>query len=142
MFDIQGDDTVLGALFSGDDAEEQPESACARGKRHRSSHKTKLTEEEKASKRQRKQEKKAQKASIIDEQLRQQRAREMVVGASSSIPVSEVLPTVADDVSTTEGAVRPTDSTTEGAMTKYEGTTKGDPTVAIAKFGKPDPPAC
>jgi len=42
-----GDNTVLGALFSGDDAEEQPEPARAWGNRHRSSHKTELTEEEK-----------------------------------------------------------------------------------------------
>uniref|UniRef100_M1DUE3 Integrase core domain containing protein n=1 Tax=Solanum tuberosum TaxID=4113 RepID=M1DUE3_SOLTU len=54
-----GDDIVLGALFSRDDAEEQPELAHARGKRHISSHKIELTEEEKASKRQRRLEKKA-----------------------------------------------------------------------------------
>ena len=44
-----GDDTVLGALFSGDDAEEQHKPARSRGKRHLSSHKTELTEEENAS---------------------------------------------------------------------------------------------
>uniref|UniRef100_M1DWJ4 Integrase core domain containing protein n=1 Tax=Solanum tuberosum TaxID=4113 RepID=M1DWJ4_SOLTU len=65
-----GDDIVLSALFSGDDAEKQPEPARSRGKRHRSSHKTELMEKIKASKRQRRQEKKARKASIIDEQLR------------------------------------------------------------------------
>uniref|UniRef100_M1CNU5 Integrase core domain containing protein n=1 Tax=Solanum tuberosum TaxID=4113 RepID=M1CNU5_SOLTU len=135
-----GDDTVLGTLFSGDDAEEKPEPVSARGKRHRSSRKTELMEEEKASKRQRKQEKKAQKASIIDEQLRQQSSREMVAGASSSILVSEVLPTVADDVSTTGGMVRPTNSTTEGVVTKDAGNIEGDPTIAVVESGKPDPP--
>uniref|UniRef100_M1DSH9 Integrase core domain containing protein n=1 Tax=Solanum tuberosum TaxID=4113 RepID=M1DSH9_SOLTU len=49
-----GDDTVLGALFNGDDAEEQPEPARSRGKRDRSNHKTELMEEEEASKRQHK----------------------------------------------------------------------------------------
>uniref|UniRef100_M1DRS9 Integrase core domain containing protein n=1 Tax=Solanum tuberosum TaxID=4113 RepID=M1DRS9_SOLTU len=102
-----GDDTVLGALFSGDDAEEQPERARAR-----------------------------------DEQLRQQRAREMVAGASSSMPISEVLPTAADDVSTTGGALRPTYSTTEGSVTKDAGTTEGDSIIDVAESEKPDPPAC
>uniref|UniRef100_M1DQA7 Integrase core domain containing protein n=1 Tax=Solanum tuberosum TaxID=4113 RepID=M1DQA7_SOLTU len=69
-----GDDTVLGALFSGDDAEEKPDPARAH-----------------------------------DEQLRQQRAREMIAGASSSMLVRI-------DVSTTEGAVRVTDSTTDGVV--------------------------
>uniref|UniRef100_M1DXG2 Integrase core domain containing protein n=1 Tax=Solanum tuberosum TaxID=4113 RepID=M1DXG2_SOLTU len=121
----------------------EPQAApSALGKRHRSSPKTELTEEENARKRECIQEKKVQKASIIDEQLRQQRAREMVAGASSSMPIYEVLPTVADDVSTTWGGVRPTYSTTEGAVTKDVGTTEGDPTVAVEKSGKPDPPVC
>lgn len=48
----------------------------------------------------------------------------MVVGASNSMSVTEVLPTVEDDVSTTYSMVRPPDSTTEGVMTKYVGTTE------------------
>uniref|UniRef100_M1DNY3 Integrase core domain containing protein n=1 Tax=Solanum tuberosum TaxID=4113 RepID=M1DNY3_SOLTU len=129
-----GDDTVLGALFSGDDAEEQPEPA-PRGKRHRSSHKTELTEEEKASKRQRRQEERARKASIIDEQLRQQRTSEMIDGASSSMPVGI-------DVRTTEGATRVTDSTTDGVVLVDAVTTEGDPSVDLAGSGKLDPPTC
>ena len=72
----------------------------------------------------------------------QQRAREMVVGASSSIPGFEVLPTVEDDVSTTGCAVKPTNSTTEGDVTKDAGSTEGVPTVILAESRKLDPPAC
>uniref|UniRef100_M1DXJ5 Integrase core domain containing protein n=1 Tax=Solanum tuberosum TaxID=4113 RepID=M1DXJ5_SOLTU len=102
-----GDDTVLGALLSGDDADVQPEPTRAH-----------------------------------DEQLRQQRAREMVVGASNSMPVSEVLLTVAINVSTTDGAVRVADSTTDGTILSDAGTTEGDPSVDLVGSGKPDPLAC
>uniref|UniRef100_M1DLF1 Integrase core domain containing protein n=1 Tax=Solanum tuberosum TaxID=4113 RepID=M1DLF1_SOLTU len=124
------DDTVLEALFSGD-AKEQTEPTCARGKRHRSKHLSEATEDERAKKRQHKQEKQAKRASIIDEQLRQERVRESVVGASSSMPISDVSNIVVHDMSITYGAVRMIDSTTEGG-----------PNVAVAGFGKPDPPAC
>uniref|UniRef100_M1DJ94 Integrase core domain containing protein n=1 Tax=Solanum tuberosum TaxID=4113 RepID=M1DJ94_SOLTU len=77
-----------------------------------------------------------------DEQLRQQRARELVTEASSSMPVSEVLPTVAIDVSTTDGAVRVADSTTDDAVLVDAGTTEGDPSVDLAGSGKSDPPTC
>uniref|UniRef100_M1DX87 Integrase core domain containing protein n=1 Tax=Solanum tuberosum TaxID=4113 RepID=M1DX87_SOLTU len=123
------DDTILGALFSGDDTDTQPKPARARDKRHRSSHKSDLTEEVKSSKRQCRQEKKAPKASIIDEQLRQQRAR-------------EVLPTVAIDVSTTDGAVRVADSTTDVVVLVDADTTEGDPSVDLKGSGKSNPPTC
>uniref|UniRef100_M1DPE1 Integrase core domain containing protein n=1 Tax=Solanum tuberosum TaxID=4113 RepID=M1DPE1_SOLTU len=119
------DDTVLDALFSGT-AEEGLEPTHAKGKRHRSNR----TEEEKMQKRQRRQEKEARKASILDEQLCQQRVRESVAGTSSSAPVVEVLPVIRDVV-----------STTDGSMMDDVGTTEGDPTIAPACSGKPDPPA-
>uniref|UniRef100_M1DJI0 Integrase core domain containing protein n=1 Tax=Solanum tuberosum TaxID=4113 RepID=M1DJI0_SOLTU len=119
------DDTVLDALFSGT-VEEGLEPTHAKGKRHRSNR----TEEEKVKKRQRRQEKEARKDSILEEQLRQQRVRESVVGASSSAPVVEVPPVMRDVV-----------STTDGAMMDDVGTTEGDPTIAPAGSGKPDPPA-
>uniref|UniRef100_M1DV07 Putative plant transposon protein domain-containing protein n=1 Tax=Solanum tuberosum TaxID=4113 RepID=M1DV07_SOLTU len=105
---ILADDTVLDALFSGT-AEEGPEHTHAKCKRHCSS----LIEEEKAQKRQRRQEKKARKASILDEELHQQRVRESVAGASSSAPVVEVPPVVRDVVSTTDGAMMDDVGTTE-----------------------------
>uniref|UniRef100_M1DVE0 Integrase core domain containing protein n=1 Tax=Solanum tuberosum TaxID=4113 RepID=M1DVE0_SOLTU len=88
---VLADDTVLDALFSGT-TEEEPVPTHTKGKRHRSSR----TEEEKSQKRQRRQEKKARKASILDEELRQQRVRESIAGASSSSPVVEVPPIVRD----------------------------------------------
>uniref|UniRef100_M1DS39 Integrase core domain containing protein n=1 Tax=Solanum tuberosum TaxID=4113 RepID=M1DS39_SOLTU len=118
-------DTVQDALFSGT-AEEGLEPTHAKGKRHCSTR----TEEEKVQKRQHRQEKEARKASILDEQLRQQRVRESVAGASSSAPVVEVPPVVKDVV-----------STIDGAMMDDVGTTEGDPTLAPAGSGKPNPPA-
>uniref|UniRef100_M1DGQ6 Integrase core domain containing protein n=1 Tax=Solanum tuberosum TaxID=4113 RepID=M1DGQ6_SOLTU len=131
------DDTVLDALFSGT-AEAGPEPTHTKGKRHRSSR----TEEEKAQKRQRRQEKEARKASILDEDLHQQRVRESIAGASSFAPIVKVPPVVRGVVSTTDGAVRMTESTTEGAMMDDVGTTEGDPSMVLAGFGKLDPPAC
>uniref|UniRef100_M1DQL8 Integrase core domain containing protein n=1 Tax=Solanum tuberosum TaxID=4113 RepID=M1DQL8_SOLTU len=119
------DHTVLDALFSGT-AEEGLEPTHAKGKRHRSNR----TEEEKAQKRKHRQEKEARKALILDEQLRQQRVRESVAGASSSALVVEVPPVVRDVV-----------STIDSAMMDDVGTTEGDPTIAPACSGKPDPPA-
>uniref|UniRef100_M1DPU3 Integrase core domain containing protein n=1 Tax=Solanum tuberosum TaxID=4113 RepID=M1DPU3_SOLTU len=114
------DDKVLDVLFSGT-AEEGLEPTHAKGKRHRS----RRTEEEKVQKRQCRQEKEARRASILDEQLRQQRVCERVVEASSS-----------------DGAVILIDSTTEGAMIDNVGTTEGAPTIVPTGYGKPDPPAC
>jgi len=102
---------VLDALFSGD-AEEQPKPTHARGKRHRSRHSSEAIEDERAKKREYKQEKQAKKASILDEQLRQERVRESIIGASSSMPVTDVSNIVGHVVSTTNGAVRMIDSTT------------------------------
>uniref|UniRef100_M1DG08 Integrase core domain containing protein n=1 Tax=Solanum tuberosum TaxID=4113 RepID=M1DG08_SOLTU len=99
-------------------AEERPAPTHAKGKRH-CSHRT---EEENAHKRQRRQEKEARRDSIVDEELRQQRVRERVAGASSSVPVAE--------------------STTESAMIADVGTTEGVTTTVPAGSGKPDPPTC
>ena len=120
------DDTVLDALFSGT-AEEGPAPTHAKGKRHRSHR----TEEDKAHKRQHRKEREAMRASIVDEELRQQRVRERVAGALSSATVVEIHPVLRDVVSTTDGAARVIESTTEGA-----------PTIVPAGSGKPDPPAC
>ena len=128
---------MLDALFSGT-AEEGPVPTHAKGKRHRSHR----TEEEKAQKRQRRQEKEARRASIADEELRQQRVRERVAGASSSAPVAEVQPVLRDVVSTTDGAEQLIESTTEGAMIPDVGTPEGAPTIVPAGSGKSDPPAC
>uniref|UniRef100_M1DN02 Integrase core domain containing protein n=1 Tax=Solanum tuberosum TaxID=4113 RepID=M1DN02_SOLTU len=135
-----GDDTVLGALFSGDKVEEQP--ARARGKKHRFSRHPERTEAEKASRKQRKLDRAAIKASIVDEQLRERRVHEMMAGASSFMPVSEVLPTGASNLSTNDGAVRVTDSTTDGVVIGDAGTTEGDPSVDLAGSGKLDPLVC
>uniref|UniRef100_M1DI10 Integrase core domain containing protein n=1 Tax=Solanum tuberosum TaxID=4113 RepID=M1DI10_SOLTU len=131
------DDTVLDALFSGI-AEEGTEPTYTKGKRHCSSR----TEEEKSQKRQRRQEKKTRNASILDEEMRQQRVCESIAGASSSVPIIEVPPVVRDVVSTTDDAVRVTESTTEGAMMDDVGITEGDPSIVPAGSGKPNPPAC
>uniref|UniRef100_M1DY80 Late blight resistance protein n=1 Tax=Solanum tuberosum TaxID=4113 RepID=M1DY80_SOLTU len=77
-----------------------------------------------------------------DEELRQQKVRESVAGASRSAPVVEVLPVVRDDVSTTDGAVKVTESTTESAMMDDVGTTEGDLSIVPAVPGEPDPPVC
>uniref|UniRef100_M1D9F3 Integrase core domain containing protein n=1 Tax=Solanum tuberosum TaxID=4113 RepID=M1D9F3_SOLTU len=131
------DDTVLDALFSGT-VEEGPEPTHIKGKRHYSSR----TEEEKAQKRQRRQEKKAMKASILDEELRQQRVCENITVTSSSAPVVKDPPIMRDVVSPTDGVVRVTGSTTEGVMMDDVGTTEGDLSMVPAGSGKPDPPAC
>uniref|UniRef100_M1DEM4 Integrase core domain containing protein n=1 Tax=Solanum tuberosum TaxID=4113 RepID=M1DEM4_SOLTU len=123
------DDTVLDALFSRT-TEEGLAPTHAKGKRHRSHR----TDEEKAHKRQHRQENEARRASIADEELRQQRVRERVAGASSSAPVVEVQPVLRDVVSTTDG--------TKGAMIADVGTTEGAPTIFPAGSGKPNPPTC
>ncbi|KAK4729550.1 hypothetical protein R3W88_022538 [Solanum pinnatisectum] len=78
--------------------------------------------------RERLQTKVAWRASIVDEELRQQQAREIGVGPSSS-------------VSTTEGAEKVDVSTTERAGIVDGSTTEGVPNVDPVGFGKPDPPA-
>ncbi|KAK4733799.1 hypothetical protein R3W88_008060 [Solanum pinnatisectum] len=84
----------------------------------------------------------ARRASIVDEELRQQRARESIIGASSSRITTKAITSVGDDVSTTDSAVRVTDSTIDGVVIDEVGTTKGDPSVVPAGSEKPDPPAC
>uniref|UniRef100_M1E0X8 Integrase core domain containing protein n=1 Tax=Solanum tuberosum TaxID=4113 RepID=M1E0X8_SOLTU len=121
------DDTVLDALL-GDDMP-PPSSSHRAGKSPRSSRDSEDTLAERARKRERQQFEEARKAFIVDEETRQQRAREVGVGASSS-------------VSTTDGAVRVVDITTEGVVTVDAGTTEGDPSVDLSGSGKSDPPAC
>uniref|UniRef100_M1DL50 Integrase core domain containing protein n=1 Tax=Solanum tuberosum TaxID=4113 RepID=M1DL50_SOLTU len=118
------DDTVLDALFSDDIA--QPEPTRARGKRHRSSHVSDTTEDARARKRERQQNEQVRRASIVDEKLRQHRARESIIRASSSTPTTEAMPIMGDDVSTTNGAFRVTTSTTDYAEIDVR-TTEGDP---------------
>ncbi|XP_049347820.1 uncharacterized protein LOC125812367 [Solanum verrucosum] len=50
-----------------------------------------------------------------------------MVGAPSSMPVSEVLPTWAINLSTNDGAIRVEDNTTDGVVLVDTGTTEGDP---------------
>uniref|UniRef100_M1DKX4 Integrase core domain containing protein n=1 Tax=Solanum tuberosum TaxID=4113 RepID=M1DKX4_SOLTU len=59
-------------------------------------------EDARAKKQERQQNKQARRASIVDEELHQQRVRESTLGASISRPTTES--TVRDDVSTTDGA--------------------------------------
>uniref|UniRef100_M1DL71 Integrase core domain containing protein n=1 Tax=Solanum tuberosum TaxID=4113 RepID=M1DL71_SOLTU len=131
------DDTVLHALFS-ETAKEGPAPTHAKVKRHRSHR----TEEEKAHKRQCRQEKEARRTSIVDEELRQQRVRERVAGASSTAPVVEIQPVLRAVVSTTDGSERLIESTTEGATITDVGITEGAPTIVPAGSRKPNPPAC
>lgn len=55
------------------------------------------------------------------------------------MPMTEVLPILADYMRSIDGAVRPTYST-EGSMKKDAGTTEGGLNVAVPESGKPDPP--
>ncbi|KAK4713502.1 hypothetical protein R3W88_019409 [Solanum pinnatisectum] len=83
----------------------------------------------------------ARRASIVDEELRQQRAHESIIGALSSRPTIEAMTVVGDDVSTINSAVRVTASTTDGAEIDGVGTIEGDPSVVPAGLGKPNIPA-
>uniref|UniRef100_M1DNU2 Uncharacterized protein n=1 Tax=Solanum tuberosum TaxID=4113 RepID=M1DNU2_SOLTU len=96
-------------------------------------------EEEKAHKRQRRQEKEVRRSSIVDEELRQQRARERVGRASSSAPVVEVQPVLRAVVSTTDGSERLIESTTEGATIADVGITEGAPLLFQRALGNRTP---
>jgi len=98
---IPADDTVLDALF-GEDLP-QPESTRARGKRPRSSRTSVATEDAQIKKHERQQTDHARRASIVDEELRQQRVREVTLRDSSSRPTTEAVATVRDDMSTIDG---------------------------------------
>uniref|UniRef100_M1DIZ9 Integrase core domain containing protein n=1 Tax=Solanum tuberosum TaxID=4113 RepID=M1DIZ9_SOLTU len=110
------DNMVLDALFG--DEMTPPTSSRHAGKLPRSSRAFDNTEVGRSSKRESQETKAARRASIIDEELRQQRIIVIGVGASST-------------VSTTNGAVRVQVSTTEGAKVVDMGTTKGDPSVDV-----------
>ena len=73
---------------------------------------------------------------MLDEQLLHQQTRMTDVGELSSMPVTEVLPTMEDDVSTTEGTVRPVDNSTDDAMIANASIAEGDPSVVPAGSGK------
>uniref|UniRef100_M1E0R7 Putative plant transposon protein domain-containing protein n=1 Tax=Solanum tuberosum TaxID=4113 RepID=M1E0R7_SOLTU len=88
------------------------------------------------------QEKEARRAWIVDEELRQHRARERVARASSSALVVEVQLVLKAVVSTTDGAERLIESTNEGATIADVGITECASTIVLAGSGKPDPPAC
>uniref|UniRef100_M1DCD1 Integrase core domain containing protein n=1 Tax=Solanum tuberosum TaxID=4113 RepID=M1DCD1_SOLTU len=81
------DDTMLDALFSDNLA--QPEPTRTYGKRHRSNHISDTTEDVRARKWERQQNEQSRRASIVDEELRQQRVRESALGASISTPTTE-----------------------------------------------------
>lgn len=65
----------------------------------------------------------------------------MIIGASSSVPVTELMPIRAEDVCTTDGAVRLVDRTTEGVVTTDAGTIEGGSTIE-AESKKTTPPVC
>lgn len=121
------DDTMLSALFR--DGMPPPDSFHNTGKHARSCFTSDDTEAGRASKRECQQTKASRRASIVDEELRQQQARKISVGASSS-------------VSTTDGTVRVDVSITEGAEMVDASTTDGVSSVDRAGSKKPDPPIC
>ncbi|KAK4707335.1 hypothetical protein R3W88_033109 [Solanum pinnatisectum] len=94
----------------------------------RSGHTSDDIEAQRLRKRECQQTKVAWRASIVDEELRQQQAREIGVGPSST-------------VSTTEGAKKVDVSSTESAGIVDGSTTEGVPNVDPVGSGKPDPPA-
>uniref|UniRef100_M1DTK3 Integrase core domain containing protein n=1 Tax=Solanum tuberosum TaxID=4113 RepID=M1DTK3_SOLTU len=120
-------DTVLDALF-GDDIP-PPSSSHHAGKLPHSSWASEDNEAKRAHKRECQQVEEARRASIVDEETHQQRAREVVLGSSSS-------------VRTTNGTVRVADSTIDCAVTVDAGTTEGDPTVDLASSEKPNSLIC
>lgn len=78
---VLGDDLVLGALFIWDDAVELPKPTHAPRKRHNSSWKFDHIEAEKVDKERRMQEKREKNDYIINEKMREQRGRDIMVGA-------------------------------------------------------------
>uniref|UniRef100_M1DUM0 Integrase core domain containing protein n=1 Tax=Solanum tuberosum TaxID=4113 RepID=M1DUM0_SOLTU len=89
---VLADDIVLGALFSEDIV--QPEPIRAHGKRPHSKNISDTTKEAREKKWERQQYEQTRKVSIVDEELRQQRARESSLGASSSWTNTEVVDVV------------------------------------------------
>uniref|UniRef100_M1DYK1 Integrase core domain containing protein n=1 Tax=Solanum tuberosum TaxID=4113 RepID=M1DYK1_SOLTU len=132
------DNTVLDALFR--DEILPPASSHHAGKCPRYSRASDDTEARRVGKKERQQTEAAQKASIVDEELHQQQAREIGVGASSSMSTTDGVVRV--DMSTTDGAVRVDVSTTEGVEMVDVATTDGDPCVDLSGFEKPDPLIC
>lgn len=115
------EDTVLYTLFKIP-AEPQSEPR-GHAKRHRSNHTTETRDDARAMMKEKTDLEAATRASLIDEEARQMRAREMVVGASSSIPVTGEM------------------STTKGAEIDVC-TTESDPSTVAAGSEKSNPPTC
>uniref|UniRef100_M1DYI7 Integrase core domain containing protein n=1 Tax=Solanum tuberosum TaxID=4113 RepID=M1DYI7_SOLTU len=113
--EVEEDEVVMFALFG--DSMPPPDTSCTTGKCHRSSEHTSDTDEAQwVRKRERGDLVAAQRQSIVDEEMRKQRAREIGVGPSGS------------------------KSTIEGIPTVDEGTTDGVPIADPAGSGKPDQP--
>uniref|UniRef100_M1DRZ0 Integrase core domain containing protein n=1 Tax=Solanum tuberosum TaxID=4113 RepID=M1DRZ0_SOLTU len=109
------DDVVMTTLFGH--AMPPPDSSCVVGKRHCSDHTYDADEARRLKKKERKQFEVAQMDSILNEERRQQRVREVYVGPSGI------------------------SSTTDDAPIVGEGTTDGVPSVDPTSSGKLDPPA-
>uniref|UniRef100_M1DI66 Integrase core domain containing protein n=1 Tax=Solanum tuberosum TaxID=4113 RepID=M1DI66_SOLTU len=120
------DDVVMSALY-GDDML-PPDSSHAIGKRPRSGRTSDDTEAEGVRNRERQQTEVAWRASIVDEEIRQQRDREIGLGPCSG-------------VSTTDGEVRVDESTTESAGIVNRSATDAVPSVDPVGSGKSNPPA-
>uniref|UniRef100_M1DL60 Integrase core domain containing protein n=1 Tax=Solanum tuberosum TaxID=4113 RepID=M1DL60_SOLTU len=103
------DDGVLVVLFS--DAVPPYDYTCAAGKHPLSGCTADDDKAQRSRKRERQQTEVARRASIVDEELRQQRVREIGVGSSSG--VSPTKGAVRVDMSTTEGVLRVDVRTTE-----------------------------
>uniref|UniRef100_M1DPY4 Integrase core domain containing protein n=1 Tax=Solanum tuberosum TaxID=4113 RepID=M1DPY4_SOLTU len=120
------DEVVMIALFSDDMP--PPDSSQAAGKRPRSGRTSDDAEAHILNKKERQQLEETTRASLLKEEIRQQRAREIGVGPSNG-------------VSTTEGAVRVDVSTIESVGLVVRSATDGIPSVDPAGSGKPNPPS-
>uniref|UniRef100_M1DK06 Integrase core domain containing protein n=1 Tax=Solanum tuberosum TaxID=4113 RepID=M1DK06_SOLTU len=130
------DNTVVTALFSDDML--PPDSSCATGKRPRSGRTCAIVEAERARKRERQSYEVARRASIVDEEMRQQRAWEIGTGQSSGVRTTDGAVRVY--MITTEGAVRVDERTTKGAERVDGRDNDGVPHVDPAGSVKPNPP--
>uniref|UniRef100_M1DJ61 Integrase core domain containing protein n=1 Tax=Solanum tuberosum TaxID=4113 RepID=M1DJ61_SOLTU len=121
----QFDDVVMSTLFEDDMP--LPNSSHADRKRPHSGHSSDDTEDERLRKRERQQTEVAGRASIVDEEMRQQRAMEISIGPSSGM-------------STTGGAIRVAESTTKGDEMVDGSATEGILSINPAGSGKLDSP--
>ncbi|KAK4737437.1 hypothetical protein R3W88_001134 [Solanum pinnatisectum] len=131
-----GDDVMMSALFG--DNMLPPDSSPIAGKRPCSGCTSDDVKAPRLRKRERQQTKVAQRASIIDEELRHQRANEVGVGTSARVSTTDGAKRV--DVSTTDGVVRVDESTTEIVGIVDGSANDGIPSVDPVGSGKPNPP--